>query len=298
MSLILMYHRVADLAHDPFELAVHPDNFAAHVEHLSQLRRTVQLEDVTARGNTGGIAVTFDDGYADNATVAAPMLASAELPATWFITAARLGQRRFWWDRLTEALLGPHSLRDSIDVEVGGREYWLDLRDASARRTALRFLHARLRPLAPERLEVTVDVLVESMGAPAPAEYDVTMTVEQLRELAERPLQQIGAHSRTHVQLAGQAEELQRTEIIGSVRELSALLHQPVRTFAYPFGVADAIGPLAPRLVEEAGCRLACTTSPGVVRRRSRPQLLPRLHVRDWNRDEFARQITQAFSRR
>ncbi|SNS90140.1 Polysaccharide deacetylase [Geodermatophilus saharensis] len=298
MSVILMYHRVADIPHDPFELAVHPDRFAAHVEHLSSLRRTVPVEDVTARHSAGGIAVTFDDGYADNATVAAPMLAAAQLPATWFITAGRLGQRRFWWDRLIEALLGPHPLRDSVDVRISGRDHWLDLRGADARRTAMRFLHTRLRPLPPEELEATVDELVDRMGAPAPAQDDLTMTVEQLRELAALPLQEIGAHTRTHVQLGGQPEHLQRAEILGSVEDLSTLLHRPVRTFAYPFGVPDAVGSRAPRLVEEAGCVLACTTSPGVVGRRSRPHLLPRLHVRDWEGDEFAARISQTLSRR
>jgi peptidoglycan/xylan/chitin deacetylase (PgdA/CDA1 family) len=298
MSLILMYHRVADVPQDPFELAVHPDRFAAHVEHLAELRRTVPLEDVTARSFAGGIAVTFDDGYADNATTAGPLLSDAELPATWFITVGRLGRRRFWWDRLTEALLGPHPLRDSVDTEIAGRQYWLDLRSRTARTTAMRFLHSRLRPLAPERLEVTVDALIHQMGAPAPVQDDLTMTVEQLRQLAARPLQEIGAHTRSHLQLQGQTEDLQRAEIQGSVQDLSALLDRPVRTFAYPFGVPDAVGSLAPRLVDEAGCVLACTTSPGMVRRRSAPHLLPRLHVRNWDRDEFAAHVSRAMGRR
>ncbi len=298
MSVILMYHRVADLSHDPFELAVHPDRFAAHVEHLSRLGRTVPLRDVTAPGSSGGIALTFDDGYADNATVAAPLLATAGQPATWFITAGCLGQRRFWWDRLTEALLGPHTLEDSADVEIGGRRYWLDLRTPGARRTAMRFLHARLRPLPPERVEGAVDDLLTQTGAPLPAQDDLTMTVRQLHELAARPLQEIGAHTRTHLQLGGQHEDLQRAEIVGSVQDLSTLLRRPVRTFAYPFGVPDAVGSVAPRLVAEAGCVLACTTSPGIVRRRTRPHLLPRLHVRDWDGEEFAARLSDAMSHR
>ena len=298
MSLILMYHRVADIPHDPFDLAVHPDRFAAHVEHLSDLGRTVPIEDVTAGHSAGGVAITFDDGYADNATVAAPMLDAAQLPATWFITAGRLGRRRFWWDRLIEALLGPHPLRDSVDIQIAGRDYWLDLRGAMARTTAVRFLHTRLRPLPPGELEAAVDELVLRMGAPAPGQDDLTMTVEQLRELAGRPLQEVGAHTRTHVQLGGQPEHLQRAEVLGSVHDLSTLLQTPVRTFAYPFGVPDAVGTRAPRLVEEAGCVLACTTSSGVVGRRSRPHLLPRFHVRDWTREEFAAHLSQALSQR
>ena len=296
MSVILMYHRVADVAHDPFELAVHPDNFSAHVEYLSRLRSGVPLEDVRKPSAAGTVAVTFDDGYADNATVAAPMLESAGIPATWFVTTGMLGQQRFWWDRLAEALLGEHSLRDSVDIDIAGREYWLDLRGGHDRITAMRFLHSKLRPLPREQLESTVDRLIAGMGAPASGGDDLTMTAAQLIELAGRRMQEVGAHTRTHVQLAGQQEDVQRAEIIGSVRELSAILARPVKSFAYPFGVPDAVGRLAPRLAEEAGCSHACTTSGGRVRRRSDPYSLPRLHVRDWSGQEFARQVSRALS--
>ena len=298
MSVILMYHRVAEVAHDPFELAVHPDNFTAHVEYLRRLERSVPLEDILERSSARTVAITFDDGYADNATVAAPVLASAGIPATWFVTAGLLGRHRFWWDRLTEALLGRHPLEDSVDIEISGREYWLDLRGDDARMTAMRFLHTKLRPLGQQELEHTVDRIIEGIGAPTSNTDNLTMTVSQLRELAGRPLQQVGAHTRTHVQLAGQPQEVQRAEIVGSVEDLSTSLGQPVRSFAYPFGVPDAVGPLAPRLVEEAGCLLACTTSAGRVRRRSDPLLLPRLHVRDWSGPEFARRISRALFRR
>jgi hypothetical protein len=50
-----------------------------------------------------------DIGYRDNVELAAPLLAAAGLPVTWFNTAGRLSGQRFWWDRLTHALLGPHS---------------------------------------------------------------------------------------------------------------------------------------------------------------------------------------------
>jgi peptidoglycan/xylan/chitin deacetylase (PgdA/CDA1 family) len=293
-----MYHRVAELELDPYGLAVHPDRFTAHVEHLQRLGSTVPLEDVVQPDSAGGVAVTFDDGYADNATVAAPLLAAAGVPATWFITAGRLGQRRFWWDRLAEALLGPHPVPDSVDAEVAGRDLWFDLRTPDARTTALRFLHRRLRPLPPDVLKAAVDRVIRTLGAPEPVGNGLTMTVEQLRDLAALPLQQVGAHTRTHLQLRGQAEDVQRAEVLGSVADLSSLVQQPVLTFAYPFGSPSAVGGLAPRLAAEAGCRLACSTDAGPVGSRSDRYLLPRLTVGNWGAEEFADRLHRALSER
>ncbi|MGY1684724.1 polysaccharide deacetylase family protein [Geodermatophilus sp. SYSU D00867] len=289
MSVVLLYHRVAVVPHDPFGQAVHPDRFTAQVEHLRRSGRVIPLSDVLRPGSKGGIALTFDDGYADNAMLAAPLLADAGLPATWFVTVDTLGRRRFWWDRLAEALLGPHGLPSSADVEVAGRRLWLDLRTPSARTTALHFLWGRLLDLPPAELDAEVERLLGHLDAPPPTQEDLTMTVDQLRVLAELPLQEVGAHTRTHARLATQSEEVQRDEILESVRLLTDILHRPVVDFAYPFGDRNRdVGPLAPRLVEEAGCRLACTTDPRPVSRRSHPYRLPRVYVGDWEVDRFA----------
>ncbi len=289
-----MYHRVAALQRDPYGLAVHPDHFAAHVERLQKTGIVVPLEDVIQRGLRGRIAITFDDGYADNATLAAPILADAGLPATWFITSGRLGARGFWWDRLGEAFLGAAPSLTSIDLTVAGRELWLDLRTPVARLTALKFINRQIRRLPPESVETAVDEVVLALGQPDMVDSGVTMTVAQLRELAALPMQEIGAHTRTHQHLNQQPSDVQRAEIAGSVSDLAELLHRQIRSFAYPFGVPDAVGSLAPRLVEEAGCLLACTTSPGSVRRRTNRYLLPRLYVQDWHGDEFASQLRTA----
>jgi peptidoglycan/xylan/chitin deacetylase (PgdA/CDA1 family) len=117
------------------------------------------------------------------------------------------------------------------------------------------------------------------------------MTVDQLHAMAASPLVQIGAHTRTHLQLLGQREQVQRDEVIGSVEDLRGLLGSPVTTFAYPFGSESAVGELAPRLVEEAGCALAVSTRSAAVVRGDDRWTLPRLNVQDWPAEELARRI-------
>ncbi len=297
MSVLLLYHRVASLGADPFELAVHPDRFAAHVEHLERLRATVPLQEAADSPESRGIAITFDDGYADNATLAAPLLAEVGLPATWFITTATLGRRRFWWDQLCSALLGAPTGTDAVEVTVSDRDVWLDLRTPSARRTALMFLHRRLLPLPPEAVAAATARVVDSLGGRPCTDDDLTMSVEQLKSLASLRHQEVGAHTRTHAHLATQSPHRQQSEVEGSVRDLEVLVGRPVTSFAYPFGGPGTVGPLAPRLAADAGCRIACTTLPGRVRRRTDRHLLPRLTVLDWDVDEFAARVSAALGR-
>ena len=75
---ILVYHRVAEANFDPWNLAVIPEEFE---QQLTRLRKTTVLPllefaslHTQNRLPRNAVAITFDDGYACNALVAAPML--------------------------------------------------------------------------------------------------------------------------------------------------------------------------------------------------------------------------------
>ena len=98
-----MYHRVATAEADPLELCVAPERFRDQLELLGSLGEIVPLETLVRdqRGHGLKVAVTFDDGYADNALAAAPLLAAEDASATVFVVAGAVGSARaFWWDRL------------------------------------------------------------------------------------------------------------------------------------------------------------------------------------------------------
>jgi peptidoglycan/xylan/chitin deacetylase (PgdA/CDA1 family) len=291
-TVILLYHRVATPATDPFGLAVPPDLFSAQVEHLAGLGCVVPLAEVRQPSRSPRIAVTFDDGYADNVEVAAPLLAHAGLPVTWFITAGKLDGQRFWWDRLSHALLGPHELPGGIDIDLAGGRVWLDLRSREARERALIFVHHKIRPLPVHEIESAITAVVAVLGAPPPPIDSLTMTRTQLHALAAIPGSEIGAHTLTHAQLLGQRDELKREEIVGSVERLQSLVQRPITSFAYPFGSPRAVDRAAQRLVREAGCELACSTDRGVVERRRRQFLLPRYAVGSMSMAEFTTMLS------
>lgn len=79
--------------------------------HFSVVSLPDLLDDLEAdRSVAGKVAITFDDGYLDNFTVAAPILSDLGLPATFFLATGFIGSERVaWWDR-----------------EVGIRSEWMD----------------------------------------------------------------------------------------------------------------------------------------------------------------------------
>lgn len=84
---ILTYHSVGKRSHG---MNVPPTDFEEQMEWLARHAHVLPLGDVVGTG--AGVAVTFDDGYRDNLTYAAPVLHRLNIPATFFVVPGRMGQ--------------------------------------------------------------------------------------------------------------------------------------------------------------------------------------------------------------
>lgn len=86
--IVLCYHSV-DPAPGPLSLT--PALFDAHLAWLEAHAAVVALDELVADMGSGPrVAITFDDGYADNHAHALPLLAARGMTATFFVTAGFL----------------------------------------------------------------------------------------------------------------------------------------------------------------------------------------------------------------
>ncbi len=227
----LLYHRVAEVDHDPLGLAVSPTSFAAHVEALRD--RIVPLEQLAGDDfPDGAVVLTFDDGYADNL----PALRGIDVPVTVFISTGHVEEgRTFWWDELGRLL---HTATASAPLTVGlDRDVrtW-PAHDAAQRELARRSLHGWLQVQSPERIEEALAQVRAWAQAPA-AEDPRPLTIDELRELARHVT--IGAHGRRHASLRWLPAAEQRAEIERSRDDLRGWLGTTPTAFSYPFGVPE-----------------------------------------------------------
>jgi len=255
------------------------------------------------------VAVTFDDGYADNVANALPILRRTAVPATVFIVAGQVGrQEEFWWDDLERILLVPDSLPERLDLVIDGTSSHWDLPSrtdqTSDRWSVLSPGHPTPRQAAYLEVwrllrgttgAVRVDVLKQlrswaGAGSAARSDY-LPMTREELSALVREPRIRIGAHSMTHPVLSSLAEPDQQYEVRNSKRALEDFVGSTVDFFSYPFGGQADYTRATLALIEEAGFALACANYPATVRRTTPLFEIPRFVVRNWTGEEFARQL-------
>ncbi|MEQ8802554.1 MAG: polysaccharide deacetylase family protein [Haliea sp.] len=204
------------------------------------------------------VCITFDDGYADNLTVALPVLERYGFAATVFVSSGFLSGGQMWNDSIIEALRvlrpGPLDLR-----LLGLGEF--DVEDGSGRlSTAMGIIRAsKYLPL--ERRTEVVQYLMEAAKTRSEG---LMLTHEGLRELRRRGVE-VGGHTVSHAILASLDEDEARSEITRGKADLEAILGEPVSYFAYPNGRRDQdYRRVDVNLVRDAGFLAAVTTNWGV----------------------------------
>ena len=118
MAPVLVYHSISAPAEPmPSAIDVSPSNFATQLRWLSRWRRVVPLtETLSDRASGRQTAITFDDGFRDNLTVALPLLERFQLPMTLFVTAGFLNETGY----LSEAELREVSRHPLITIGAHG----------------------------------------------------------------------------------------------------------------------------------------------------------------------------------
>lgn len=306
--VILMYHQVGIVENDVWSLAVSPHHFAEQLDVLARRRHPVPLHEVTSGLSAGAldrlqVAITFDDGYADNLTNAKPILEQFGIPATVFVVGDAVGAgSEFWWDALDQIFLGGHPLPETLRLRIAGREErWVVPAAAGGRAERVRGtprerlrreLWGQLRGLAPDERWGLIGELQAWAGVSSAVREDRrVMTEDEVRELAADGLVEIGAHTATHPRLAALSAVEQLADIRRGKERLEGILGSEVTSFSYPFGGRLDVSHATVRAVRAAGFARACTTRKGVVRPTTNPFRLPRLYVGNWPGDEFARRL-------
>jgi len=296
-ALVLTYHRIAD-GRDPLQQCVSPERFAAHLDALADVAEVVPLADVEQPGSGRRIAITFDDGYRDNATAAAPLLRAAGAPATFFVPARILADpTEFWWDRLEHAHLDDPPSVPTLLVAIAGTEVRVDIRDAAGVYRSLKTLNRRLRSLPTATIAEVVGQVEAQLGTGrGSCTAHALLSAGDIAELGADPLFEIGAHGTTHTMLTALTAEEQRDEVVAARTALEQAVGTAVTSFAYPYGTPESFDTTTLGLVEDAGYERACRNTGGAADAARERYRLARHMVYDWTGDELARHVRGWFA--
>jgi peptidoglycan/xylan/chitin deacetylase (PgdA/CDA1 family) len=289
---VLIYHRVP----------VEPDvllpgepcaaEFERTMRWLKSVFNVIPLADGVAGVKSGklphrALAITFDDGYANNATVAAPILKRLGLHATFFIATGFLDGGRMFNDTVIEAVRAFRGERLDLGTLGLGTHA---TGTAEQRRAAINAILAGIKYRPEAERGGLAEAVAGVAGASPPT--DLMMTSEQAARL-DRDGFELGGHTVSHPILAQVDAPTARDEIERGRRRLEEICGRRTKLFAYPNGRPQRDYVRASvELVRELGFEGAVTTSAGAAVPGSSPYEIPRFTP--WS-DSFPRRDLQFF---
>ena len=281
--------------------AVSAAEFTRQLEMLSKWYRFVDLTgagDWLERGPSGGLPpalITFDDGYRNNLTVAAPILQRLGIPAVFFLTANYIGTTRVLWPaeigtRIEHSAGMPVPLPDNPE----GLIVPLDPVARTALGNRIRGICKTLRNAR------RVAYLEELRGATQfhsdriDAELNAFLSWDEARLLASLGFG-IGSHTLEHPILSRLDPQELQTELCGSRAKLEAELKRPVTVLAYPNGGPEDYNSEVMAQATEAGYHQAFAVGDALHFRDQSPMAIRRVIVPGNVPDPLFRFITSGF---
>jgi len=271
--LILSYHRVTpDFTRSAAEslpsLLTSAATLRRQLEHVARTHEVVSL--ATARrllaepaqpGRRGRrpdvVAVTFDDGYADNAEHALPVLSRLRVPATVFVPTGYIGtDRRLPHDRLYGSL--GELFGRGIPLERAGVAAPLQtLLSACAEPGPAATLDRLIARLPHQHLVALADALDQALGRSERELPNGTrlLSWDQVRVLHAAGVD-VGGHTVNHAVLANLPLSEARREVRGCAERIEAEVGERPRHFAFPNGYYT---PAVQRMVADAGFEAGVT---------------------------------------
>ncbi len=302
-GVVLLYHRI-DATADVHTLGVPPELFEAQLQWLRSECRLMSLDDLLSRRDDDlpdrAVAVTFDDGYEDNLSIATPVLQRYQAPATFFLTTAGLaGPAEYWWDTLERILL-QSSTPETLDMTAAGEPLirvhscssvaplTFATRTLEQRLGAHRRLHEMLVHASLEQRNNAIAWLKVWAGGGNPRVRP--LVADEVQQLAKVPGVTIGSHSVNHLALPDNADS-RFVEINDCQAALQRLTGQSVELFAYPYGAVDR----ETAALVRRSCRWGMSCDDRVLGDSFDAARVPRLDVKPWSTEEFARRVSRLF---
>lgn len=310
---ILTYHRIGERNtegdfYDPQMISASPAGFEWQMAYISSHFTVLSLEDIIERFHAGGplpvniAAITFDDGYHDNYSLAYPILRRFNLPATIFLTTGLVGKANgfdnnhtnpMWWDELVFLI----ATTQTSTVPVPGLGV-LRLESAKDRSRAREKLRHQLKSLNDEDRRTQVDDLKRrlSLETHRPPRTPTPLTWEEAREMSRNNIS-FGAHTHNHPILTRISTEEAKREILLSKKITENELGTPVRLFAYPNGKKGDFDASIQEIIVRSGFDAAVTLIHGsnqLIKNQLDWYALRRIYVGSDDRSTFMAKVSGA----
>ena len=226
------------------------EQFEKELDFYLQHFDPVSLDDLLSPfpSNKKPFHITFDDGLRECADVIAPLLLKKGIPATFFINPAFVDNKALFHKYKASLIYREIQKTDNLPVkELLGKHNLLGRKILDAN-----FHQSGVIDDAAEMLKINFQDFLETRQP--------YLTTNQLKDFQQEGFT-IGAHSNHHPEFWQITEEVQKQEIVSSMKWIEEQLNSKIKAFAFPFTDSDVSISVMKALQKENICDISFGTA-------------------------------------
>jgi len=246
-------------------------NIISMDELIDQIKKKKNFDKPT-------MAITFDDGYRDNYTLAYPILKKYDLPAIIYLVSGLIGtSQRAWLDEVDFALLNTKENKLKFPSLLG--EKTLNILSTQDKQKANILIGEKLKRVENESKFKLIDELFDRLKVKRNiySENDrVMMNWEEAKEMSDNKIS-FGAHTVSHPILTQLPLDEAKKEISTSKQVIEKELNTPVNHFAFPNGSSLDFNEELRKYCVKLGFKSVSTGEYGINKKNSNPYYIKRI---------------------
>ena len=287
---ILLYHGVTNIKSRGIEnyLRKHisQDDFYSQMQYLRNNCNVISIDDYLEIRKSKeclppkSVIITFDDGFKNNYTVAAPILADLGLPSVFYYTSGVINTNIMFWVDIIEDCLNCCK-NASIRIELD-QVYDFSIDSMDAKIIALKKIKEYAKNVSNSDWDRIVNDIQNETGVKACVEHSENyekITWNELKRLYDNSLFTVGGHSMYHNILSYKTYIEMEEDIRSSIDLLETNLKSSICHFAYPEGEAHHYNNDVIDVLRKYGILCSPTAIPGLNSLNTDPFHLRRIMV-------------------
>jgi peptidoglycan/xylan/chitin deacetylase (PgdA/CDA1 family) len=278
-----------------------PGQLEGFIRRISSVFSIIPLDEICSALAEGRklenvMALTFDDGYANNFTYAFPVLSRMQVPFTVFVSTGFVDSTSTMWSDRLELAVSEAAPGRAVTGLAGGPQ---GLSAPGDRLRTLMQLKERFKRMTADDVEAAVERVFEDLDVdPGHAALESVrfMSSGQIARMAGQGVS-FGSHTVSHPILSREPASRVRAEVCDSKSRLEAITGRECRLFAYPNGRREDFNHMVKQEVARAGYVAAVTTVHGLAGRGCDPLEIPRISVDcRWSYEVFETRVSGVLS--
>lgn len=287
---ILLYHGVTK--EDSYGIEnysakhINDNTFARQMKYISENCSPISIDDylssylnnLTLPKNS--VIVSFDDGFRNNYTTAAPILEEFQIPAVFYISSGIVNTDIMFWVDILEDCLN-HSQAKNIEIDLE-KKFSFSLLNDSQKIHALDKIKAFCKSASYEEMQRVVQQVESKCGVQSSVENSKNyekIKWNELSELNQNDLFTIGGHSLYHVILSQLDIKRLDIEIRSSIDLLNINLGTEIVHYSYPEGKKNHFNSAVINCLKKYNIICCPTAEPGLNPKNTNPFFLKRIMV-------------------